>query len=91
MAKQTRGLGKGLDALIPQTGKSLQKSPNAAGISEVKAEGEAIQKVRITKVEPNREQPRKNFDEDALQELSESIKEHGVISPILVQDKKDHY
>ena len=42
MAKQTRGLGKGLDALIPQTGKSLQKSPNAAGISEVKAEGEAI-------------------------------------------------
>jgi ParB family chromosome partitioning protein len=91
MAKQTRGLGKGLDALIPQTGKSLQKSPNTAGVSEVKADGEAIQKVRITKVEPNREQPRKNFDEDALQELSESIKEHGVISPILVQDKKDHY
>ena len=91
MAKQTRGLGKGLDALIPQTGKSLQKGPSAGGSRGGKAEGEAIQKGRVTKVEPNREQPRKNFDEDALQELSESIKEHGVISPILVQDKKDHY
>lgn len=42
-------------------------------------------------VEPNRKQPRKNFDEDALQELSDSIKQFGLIQPILVQDRKDHY
>ncbi len=91
MAKQTRGLGKGLDALIPQTGTSTLKKSGMTEINSEKIDGELVQKVRITKVEPNREQPRKNFDEDALQELSESIKEHGVISPILVQDKKDHY
>ena len=47
--------------------------------------------VKITKVEPNREQPRKNFDEDALLELAESIKQFGLLQPILVQDRKDHY
>ena len=45
----------------------------------------------IQKVEPNREQPRKNFDEDALLELSDSIKQFGVLQPLLVQDKKDYY
>ena len=47
--------------------------------------------VKITKVEPNREQPRKNFDEDALLELAESIKQFGLLQPILVQDRKDYY
>ena len=47
--------------------------------------------MKITKVEPNREQPRKNFNEDALQELADSIKEHGILQPILVKDRKDHY
>lgn len=47
--------------------------------------------MKITKVEPNREQPRKNFDEDALQELADSIRQFGVIQPIVVQDRKDHY
>jgi ParB family chromosome partitioning protein len=47
--------------------------------------------VKITKVEPNRNQPRKNFDEDALQELADSIKQFGLLQPILVQDKKDYY
>jgi len=48
-------------------------------------------KVKISKVEPNREQPRKNFDEDALLELAESIKQFGVLQPLLVQDRKDYY
>uniref|UniRef100_UPI004037C70E ParB/RepB/Spo0J family partition protein n=1 Tax=Roseburia hominis TaxID=301301 RepID=UPI004037C70E len=48
-------------------------------------------KVKITKVEPNKEQPRKSFDEDALIELSESIKQFGILQPLLVQDKKDYY
>ena len=47
--------------------------------------------VKITKVEPNRKQPRKNFDEDALQELADSIKQFGLLQPILVQDRKDYY
>ena len=47
--------------------------------------------VNINKVEPNKEQPRKNFDEDALLELSESIKQFGVLQPLLVVDRKDYY
>ena len=47
--------------------------------------------VKIAKVEPNRDQPRKNFDEDALQELADSIKQFGLLQPILVQDRKTHY
>ena len=47
--------------------------------------------VKITKVEPNREQPRKNFDEDALQELADSIKQYGIVEPLIVQDRKTHY
>ena len=48
-------------------------------------------KVKISKIVPNKEQPRKNFDEDALIELSESIKQHGVLQPILVQDRNGYY
>ena len=91
MAKQARGLGKGLDALIPQTGIKNGKKSASVSTNPLSGNGETVRKVRITMVEPNRKQPRKNFDEDALQELSDSIKEHGVISPILVQDRKDHY
>lgn len=75
----SRGLGKGLDALIP-SGDTVSSNTKQA---------ETI--VKITKVEPNREQPRKNFDEDALQELADSIKQFGLLQPILVQDRKDYY
>lgn len=53
--------------------------------------GEQVQIVKLTKVEPSREQPRKQFDADALQELSESIKQFGVLQPLLVQKKEDYY
>lgn len=53
--------------------------------------GEHVQIVKLTKVEPSREQPRKQFDADALQELAESIKQFGVLQPLLVQKKKDYY
>jgi len=87
MAAQ-RGLGKGLDLMIPNiVGESKEKSTN----KKVSAENAGETIVKITKVEPNREQPRKVFDEDALQELADSIKQFGVIQPILVQDRKDHY
>ena len=81
-----RGLGKGLDALIP----SAVAEPKKIKEKEVKIEKpDSI--VDINKVEPNREQPRKNFDEDALLELSESIKQFGLLQPILVQDRKTYY
>ncbi len=84
-----RGLGKGLDALIPSV------TPDTKGKASDKKE-EAKEKgqetiVKITMVEPNREQPRKNFDEDALQELADSIKQFGLLQPILVQDRKTYY
>ncbi|MDE5696190.1 MAG: ParB/RepB/Spo0J family partition protein [Lachnospiraceae bacterium] len=75
-----RGLGKGLDSLIPASSNNESK--------EVK---QAETMVKIAKVEPNRDQPRKNFDEDALQELADSIKQFGLLQPILVQDRKDYY
>lgn len=80
MAK--RGLGKGLDSLISA---EAVKSTN----KDETAQSETV--VKITKVEPNKEQPRKNFDEDALQELADSIKQYGLLQPILVQDRKDYY
>lgn len=88
-----RGLGKGLDALIPNSmgsDNSNKAEPKSKQTDRnEKKEGETL--VNITKVEPNREQPRKNFDEDALEELAESIKQFGLLQPILVQDRKTYY
>ena len=92
--KMARGLGKGLDSLIPDAVGEAKVKKEAV---ETKAIDDAVEKnqqetlVKITAVEPNRKQPRKNFDEDSLQELSDSIKQVGLIQPILVQDRKDHY
>ena len=97
---QKRGLGKGLDALIPsgvlnpvEVTKPVQatKTTNPAKKTPVKEEKPAETIVKLTKIEPNREQPRKVFDEESLKELAASIKQYGLIQPILVQDKKDHY
>lgn len=85
-----RGLGKGLDSLIPN---AVGEAKAKKEVSKEKAEERITPDtmVKITMVEPNRKQPRKNFDEDALLELSDSIKQFGVIQPIVVQDRKDHY
>ena len=82
-----KGLGKGLDTLIPKGVVVSDKPSSAENVKAAKPD----QYVKITKVEPNRNQPRKKFDEDALQELSDSIKIHGVLFPILVVDRKDYY
>lgn len=88
MAK-SRGLGKGLDSLIP-VGSTEGKTK--IGINSAPAAEEKPDKmVKITMVEPNRDQPRHKFDEAALNELADSIKQYGIISPIIVQDRKDHY
>ena len=78
-----RGLGKGLDSLIP---KAVIEPPK-----QEKEEKKQETLVKIAMVEPNGGQPRKNFDEDSLMELAESIRQFGLLQPILVQDKKDHY
>lgn len=82
-----RGLGKGLDLLIPNTVGETKKEKEKSKTKE--DAGQVV--VKITQVEPNREQPRKNFDEDSLQELADSIKQFGLLQPILVQDKEDRY
>ena len=77
-----KGLGKGLDSLIP----------DKVGVTEtIEEEKKEELMVNINKVEPNKEQPRKNFDEDALLELSESIKQFGVLQPLIVQDRDTYY
>lgn len=102
MAGKKSGLGRGLDALFPE--KTVQSKPKT--VKTVKEEkkvavdtkkssqqetsnGERMMKISM--IEPNREQPRKKFDEDALQELSESIKQYGILQPLLVSDKKEYY
>lgn len=102
MAVKRNGLGKGLDSLIPdksdKIGKNVaKKSANAAKAPENEEEslkneertGETL--LKINQVEPNRDQPRKEFDEDALLELADSIKQYGVLQPLLVQKKNDYY
>ncbi len=99
MAAKKSGLGRGLDALFPE--KTVQskhqeiKKLNNITESQISQEKEGknngVMMVKISKVEPNREQPRKKFDEDSLLELSESIKQYGVLQPLLVSDKKDYY
>lgn len=85
-----KGLGKGIDALIPnvETKEIKIKKENVGNENQDK---EFERTVKITMVEPNREQPRKNFDEDSLIELAESIKQFGLLQPILVQDRKTYF
>lgn len=90
MTVKKKGLGKGLDSLIPDNKQIKLSKPeeSALGKKEVIA-GE--QMMKINDVEPNREQPRKKFEEDALLELADSIKQFGVIQPLIVQKRKDYY
>ncbi len=80
MAKKT-GLGKGLDALFSM--------PIAE--EEQRQENDALKNLKLIDIEPNREQPRKLFDEEAISELAESIKMYGVIQPIVVTEKEGYY
>ena len=101
-ARKKGGLGKGIDALISpsvkkETGKEKIVEEPVEKIVEKIVEVEKVvekpveQLMRIDEIEPNQLQPRKNFDEDALQELSESIKQFGLIQPIIVKNKGKYY
>lgn len=98
MAVKKGGLGKGLDSLI----QSSPSRPKTAPKPEIKekivekvvekvVEKPVEQKIKLSLIEPNREQPRKNFDEEALQELSDSIKQYGIIQPLVVKKNADYY
>ena len=101
MAVKRKGLGKGIDSLIPDTGVAKTKSKSKSEketvvkeivkeeVKEVKVPAETMMK--ISDIEPNREQPRKVFDKEALEELADSIKQFGIIQPIVVQKKDDYY
>jgi ParB family chromosome partitioning protein len=103
MAAKRKGLGKGIDSLIPNTTATTNKSSAKTAektkpvvkevvkevIKEVKVPAETM--LKISDIEPNREQPRKKFDREALEELAGSIKQYGVIQPLVVQKKDDYY
>ncbi len=98
MAVRKAGLGKGLDSLIPASSHkeniSGEKQRNTRIVEKVveKVVEKPIEiKVKLSQIEPNRKQPRKKFDEDALHELSESIRQFGIIQPLVVQKKEDYY
>ena len=71
------GLGKGLGALIPE--------------KEILEDGSSVLKISMNLIKPNKDQPRKNFDPEKISELAQSIKEHGVIQPIILNKKEDIY
>lgn len=120
--KKHRGLGRGLDVLIPvseepeqeklsedeaaneeqkdnpqqagdkdSTRRPKGKTEVSAAVKEELQKDNLVTMVRLTKVEPDRNQPRKNFDPEKLQELSDSIKNKGLLEPIIVQENEDHY
>ena len=106
MPIKRNGLGKGLDSLIPDksvkleseskksdskktTGKSENSEKTESASEQENATGELM--LNINEVEPNRSQPRKEFDEDSLLELSDSVKQYGILQPLIVQKKKGYY
>lgn len=100
MAAKKKGLGRGIDSLIPggsvataSKGKSTEnpvvKEVVKEVIKEVKVPADTI--LKLSDIEPNREQPRKKFDKEALEELADSIKQYGLIQPIVVQKRDDYY
>lgn len=103
MAAKRKGLGKGINNLIPETDvirstpkkktekKEVVKEVVKEVIKEVKVPVPGDTMMKISDIEPNRQQPRKNFDKEALQELADSIKQFGIIQPIVVQKKDDYY
>lgn len=86
MAVKKMGLGKGLDSMIPP---KMNQTESPVKDGKVLKSGETI--VKINEVEPNKDQPRKNFNEEALKELSDSIKLHGIVQPLVVSKQDNYY
>lgn len=87
MATVKKGLGKGLDSMIPEKVEKIK--PEASKKQEENVSRETL--ININEIEPNKEQPRKNFDEDTIQELADSIKQYGIIQPLILQKRDNYY
>ena len=85
----SKGLGKGLDSMIPPKRTARAQAQDSAADKNANKSGEVI--LKINDVEPNKNQPRRIFNEDSLIELSESIKQHGIVQPLVVAKQKDYY
>ena len=81
-----KGLGKGLGALIPGNIQNI-----SGGKTKEEFKGEKVLQIPMDKVIPNPDQPRKSFNQEKIQELAQSIKENGLIQPIIVRKNKDKY
>ena len=88
MATKSKGLGKGLGTLFGDVA-DISKTHEIVPITEEDLKNEQTVKLRL--VEPNRDQPRKEFDEEALNELADSIRLHGIIQPLIVVKKDAHF
>ncbi|MBD3790590.1 MAG: ParB/RepB/Spo0J family partition protein [Campylobacterales bacterium] len=84
-------LGRGLGEILSEVEEAYAKDLSSMDSSELEAQGARVAEIEVTSISPNPFQPRKHFDEQALQELSESIKEHGLLQPIVVIEKDDGY
>lgn len=98
MAKAKPGLGRGIDSLIPTNEKGTRKTSGTKNkevvkevIKEVIKEVPAETILKVSEIEPNREQPRKVFNQEALEELADSIKQYGIVQPLVVQKKEGYY
>lgn len=104
MAKAKRGLGKGLNILLGEEPEQNEGQDTAGQMDEknlferrqepgknILQEESGEYKIRLSRIEPNRDQPRKDFDEEQLNELAESIRQYGILQPLLVQKKGDMY
>jgi len=91
MAGKKKSLGKGVDGIIPLGKIEIPESKVVEKVVEKVIEKKIETMIRVADIEPNKGQPRKNFNEDSLQELADSIKLHGVIQPLILQKKEGYY
>ncbi len=84
-------LGRGLGDILSEVEEAYEKDLSNIDSFELEAQGAHVEELRVDSITPNPFQPRKHFDEKALQELSDSVKEHGLLQPIVVIEKEDGY
>ena len=84
-------LGKGLGNLIPTADSSETSSKPEPKVQIKEIITNAVQTLPINKVEPNKDQPRKNFNQDKLEELADSISKHGIVEPLIVKKRGSYY
>jgi len=84
-------LGRGLGDILSEVEEAYEKDLSQINSFELEAQGARVEELRVESITPNPFQPRKHFDENALQELSKSVKEHGLLQPIVVIEKEDGY